>query len=104
MITVACRSCGYDLEDPDDAVCMHCGLPVGSPRHAEADLDSDPDPVAVTEPVPPPLSAESMWRLALWGALLVSIVAVGAITATLLSAVFQWSKRSRRRRVTANQT
>ena len=91
MITVACRSCGYDLEDPDDAVCMHCGLPVGSPRHAEADLDSDPDsdPVAAPESVPPPLSADSVWRLALWGALLVSIVAVGAITATLLSAVFR---------------
>jgi len=87
MITVACRSCGNDLEDPDDAVCMHCGLPVGSPRHAEADSDSEP--VAVPESVPPPLSADNVWRLALWGALLVSIVSVGAITATLLSAMFR---------------
>ncbi len=89
MITVACPSCGSDLEDPDDAVCMHCGLPIGSPRHAEADPEPEPEAAAVPNSMSAPLSADGVWRLALWGALLVSIVAVGAITATLLSAMFR---------------
>ena len=89
MITVACRSCGSDLEDPDDTVCMHCGFAVGSPRHAESASDPDPELVTAAESLSPPLTVEGAWRLALWGALLVSIVAVGAITATLLSAAFR---------------
>lgn len=102
MITVSCRSCGSDLEDPRDAVCMHCGMPIGGRRPPE-----EPEPerrrrtrtaeVAPVEPneqggpertprAAPVLSNGSMWKLGLWGALLVSIVAVGAIAATLLSA------------------
>lgn len=102
MITVSCRSCGSDLEDPRDAVCMHCGMPVAgrgavpetAPERHDEDQDhapEPPDPSTQSEPMPPAapgpvLSNESMWKLGLWGALVVSIVAVGAITATLLSA------------------
>lgn len=105
MITVSCRSCGSDLEDPLDAVCMHCGMPVGGRRPPE-----QPQPVEVAddrevvaeppypsgeaeaarpEPPGPSLSNEAMWKLGLWGSLLVSIVAVGVIASTLLSAAFR---------------
>lgn len=100
MISVSCRSCGSDLEDPRDAVCMHCGLPVGG-RRPPAEPEPAPPPVVDEQPAgetddhgesgppakPPPLSAESLWKLGLLAALLVSIVAVAAIAVTLLSAV-----------------
>lgn len=98
MISVSCQSCGSDLEDPRDAVCMHCGLPVGG--RPKPDPAGPSQPPAVDEPpvdeegqrrasapsLVSPLSTESAWKLGLWGALLVSIVAVGGIAATLLSA------------------
>lgn len=87
MITVSCRSCGSDLEDPDDAVCMHCGVPVRSSRRSEPAQEPEPD--ATSEPDGLPLTPDDAWHLALWGALLVSIVAVGVITATLLAAFFR---------------
>jgi hypothetical protein len=97
MISVSCRSCGSDLEDPRDAVCMHCGMPIGGrrppelpaqtpPRKAVEASSESPPADGGERPAGPPLSPASMWKLGIWAALLVSVVAVGAILATLITA------------------
>ncbi len=80
MISVRCEACGSDLADTDDELCIHCGAQVSGLEGAPA----SPEPERATKRDP-----GDYGPLLVVAAFLVSVVAVGAITATLLSAVLR---------------